>query len=214
MYPCIRDVDGELGIATGRCPAVMNGDDGAMYQVVDEVAGQRVARAQAGDAEAIAALLADLRPRVFRYCLARVGDPHLADDLTQEVTMTLVTILPRYRAQGSSFDGYVFGIAANKVSEARRRSRRRPEDPVEILPERRDSAAGPEQLAVGLDATRRMLDLLEQLPHRQAEVLRLRVAAGLSVEETAGLLGMSPNTVRVTAHRALARLRQLLTVTA
>jgi RNA polymerase sigma-70 factor (ECF subfamily) len=51
---------------------------------------------------------------------------------------------------------------------------------------------------------------MEQLPGQQREVLVMRVAVGMSTEETAAALGMTPGAVRVTQHRALARLRTLI----
>ena len=51
--------------------------------------------------------------------------------------------------------------------------------------------------------------LLDLLPPRTARVVRLR-AEGLSAEEVGAVLGMSANAVRVTQHRALARIRLLV----
>lgn len=181
-----------------------------MSRVVDGTAPDQLARAQAGDRRALEELLAEIRPRVFRYCLSRTGDPALADDISQEVAMTIVTVLPRYQDQGRPFVAFAFGIAANKLAEARRSSGRRHEDPVALVPEHRDPTPGPEQAALSLEATRQVRELLARLPERQAEVVRLRVAAGLSAEETAATLGMTAGAVRVAQHRGLAQLRRLL----
>ena len=54
------------------------------------------------------------------------------------------------------------------------------------------------------------LSLLKRLPEAQREILILRVAVGMSTEETALAIGMSPGAVRVAQHRALARLRTML----
>ena len=54
-----------------------------------------------------------------------------------------------------------------------------------------------------------MAELLQVLPAKQREILVLRVAVGLSAEETGHVLGMSAGAVRVAQHRALARLRAL-----
>ena len=51
--------------------------------------------------------------------------------------------------------------------------------------------------------------LLANLPENQRELLVLRVAVGLTAEETGQMLGMSPGAVRVAQHRALSRLRAL-----
>jgi RNA polymerase sigma-70 factor (ECF subfamily) len=174
-----------------------------------------VAAAQAGDRAALERLLAQTRPQVYRYVLARLADPGLADDVTQEVSMTVVAALPRYVDTGRSILAWIFGIAANKISETRRAQARCRELSVEQVPEGVvGDALGPEAAALRLDATRQMAHLLERLPHAHAEVLRLRVAAGLSAAETAAVLGMSTGAVRVTQHRALAALRTALAAAA
>jgi RNA polymerase sigma-70 factor, ECF subfamily len=61
------------------------------------------------------------------------------------------------------------------------------------------------------EVTGRMAKLLHNLPERQREVLILRVVVGMSAEETAEAVGSTPGAVRVAQHRALSRLRNLLT---
>jgi RNA polymerase sigma-70 factor (ECF subfamily) len=57
----------------------------------------------------------------------------------------------------------------------------------------------------------RARELLEHLPPNLRELLVLRVAVGLSAEDTGRVLGMSAGAVRVAQHRALSRLRVLAT---
>jgi RNA polymerase sigma-70 factor (ECF subfamily) len=171
-----------------------------------------VTQAKSGDRDATEQLVAQLRPRVFRYVLARTLDPHLADDVTQEVTVTMVQSLHRHVDEGRPFAAWVFGIAANKVSESRRSSARRRESATDSLPEQQaDSRLEPEQALLRLENSVRVAKLLDALPAQQAEILRLRIAAGLTAEETADVVGMSPGAVRVAQHRALARLRAIAT---
>jgi RNA polymerase sigma-70 factor, ECF subfamily len=59
-------------------------------------------------------------------------------------------------------------------------------------------------------STRAALAVIGQLPHDQAEVVLLRVVAGLGVEQVARLLGKRPGAVRVLAHRGLRRLAERL----
>jgi RNA polymerase sigma-70 factor (ECF subfamily) len=177
----------------------------------DQGADGVLAFARAGDAAALERLLADVRPAVYRYCLARLLDPHDADDVTQEVTVAMLGAVHRYVEQGRPFLAFVFGIAANKVSEFRRARARRPADPTGELPDgAADATSEPEQAVLQLEASRRVAALLALLTPDQAEVLRLRVAAGLSAEETGSVLGMTAEAVRASQHRALLRLRSHL----
>lgn len=175
------------------------------------------ARATSGDVLAIGPLLTQLRPGVLRYCLARLnglpGARDLADDVTQEVCMAINAALtaspPRYRDEGRPFAAFAFGVAAHKLADARRGAARRPELAVAAVPDTVDTADGPEDAALRRDDARRAHDLLSRLPESQRELLLLRVAGGLSAEETGAVLGMSAGAVRVAQHRALARLRLL-----
>jgi RNA polymerase sigma-70 factor (ECF subfamily) len=55
-----------------------------------------------------------------------------------------------------------------------------------------------------------MMKLLATLPEIQREVLTLRISVGLSADDTADALNLSPVHVRVLQHRALARLRTVM----
>jgi len=174
-----------------------------------------VSRATSGDPTAIHDLLTELRPLVLRYCRARLGRvagaADAADDAAQEVLIAVLQALPRYRDEGKPFEALVFGIAAHKVVDVQRSVARSPV-PTEVLPDQVDQQPGPEDAVLQHDRARLARELLEHLPTQQRELLLLRVAVGLSAEETGRALDMSPGAVRVAQHRALARLRALVTV--
>jgi RNA polymerase sigma-70 factor (ECF subfamily) len=175
--------------------------------------GTLAARAAQGDRAAAEELLAWLRPLLLRYCRARLGRRDgrygSADDVAQDACLAVLTSLPRYRDVGKPFVAFAYSIAAHKVTDAMRFAVRHPVDIVEAVPDRADPQAGPEQRALAAEQAAYLTDLLAKLPRVQREVLVLRVAVGLSAEEVGAALGMRPGTVRVTQHRALARLRQL-----
>jgi RNA polymerase sigma-70 factor (ECF subfamily) len=70
----------------------------------------------------------------------------------------------------------------------------------------------PDAAQIALDnlATEGAMALVAQLPPLQAEVIMLRVVAGLDTDAVAGMLGKTPGNVRVMAHRGLKRLETLL----
>lgn len=180
---------------------------GAMSLPVNDAA--LVESARRGSQDAVQDLLGQVRPAVLRYASARLGRRDVAEDVTQEVCIAVLTALPSYEDTGRPFRSFVFGIAAHKVADAHRAAYRSRDVLTDDLPEPRDDTPGPEELAVRGDEGRRAMDLLHRLPDDQAELLYLRVAAGLSAEEVGGVLGMSPGAVRVAQHRALNRLREL-----
>ena len=171
-----------------------------------------VARAAVGDPDAAETLVARFRPAVYRYCRARLGGTpgadQSADDAAQEVCLAVLHALPRYRDEGRPFEAFVFGVAAHKVADAQRAAARSAQLHGE-LQDRPDDSAGPEDYVVrGSDAQLARF-LLAQLPAAQRELLILRVAVGMSAEETGSVLGMSAVAVRVAQHRALTKLRGL-----
>ncbi|MBQ0893742.1 RNA polymerase sigma factor ShbA [Micromonospora purpureochromogenes] len=173
-----------------------------------------VRRAADGDPTAVSALLTDVRPRLVRYCrarLGRVGGAYTtADDVAQEVCLAVLKALPRYREQGKPFSAFVFAVAAHKVADAQRAAVRDSAVTMTDTPvEHPDAAPGPEQQAVATDLARRLSVLLQRLPDVQREIITLRVAVGLTAEEVGTILGMSAAAVRVAQSRALARLRTL-----
>lgn len=169
--------------------------------------------AVAGDRNATDALLRMLRPVVLGYCRARLGSQHRrdsdAEDCTQEVLVGVLGALPGYRHDVDRFLGFVFGIAAHKVVDARRRGGR---DITAPVAEPRRAVLEPLCRDDDLEGRQRVEHLLSRLASPQRDIVILRVLYGLSARETAGVLGMaSEGAVRVSQHRALTSLRRRIT---
>jgi RNA polymerase sigma-70 factor (ECF subfamily) len=158
------------------------------------------------------ALLGRVRQLALRYARARLGRfgaEDVAQDVAQEVCMAVHTGLRTYDDRGLPFEAFVYAIAARKVADAQRQLIRGPESVAEV-PDSSDLAAGPEHVAMVRDEAGRAMALIRTLPTQQQEILTLRVAVGMSTDETAAALGMTPGAIRVAQHRALAKLRELL----
>ncbi|HWR48073.1 MAG TPA: sigma-70 family RNA polymerase sigma factor [Pseudonocardiaceae bacterium] len=167
-----------------------------------------------GERYAVEGVLRWIRPLVVRYCRARIGVQERtfasADDVAQEVCLAVLMALPGYRDQGRPFLVFVYGIAAHKVADSYRSSARNRDEPVPEVPDTQDLADGPEAQVMRVEMARWMDNLLDTLPEKQREILRLRYVVGLSAEETSEALGSTPGAVRVAQHRALNRLRRVL----
>ena len=61
-------------------------------------------------------------PRVYRFALKRLRDPGEAEDVAQEVFMTLMTALASFKGD-SSLLVWIFGVTRNKVNRRFRRPR-------------------------------------------------------------------------------------------
>jgi RNA polymerase sigma-70 factor, ECF subfamily len=171
------------------------------------------ARRDGGDAaETLLGRVRQLALRYARARLGRFGAEDVAQDVAQEVCMAVHTGLRTYDDRGLPFEAFVYSIAAHKVADAQRQLIRGP-DAVAELPDGVDATAGPEQIALVRDEASRAMALIRMLPTQQQEILTLRVAVGMSTEETGAALGMSPGAIRVAQHRALTTLRKQLIAT-
>jgi RNA polymerase sigma-70 factor (ECF subfamily) len=170
-------------------------------------------RAVAGDRRATEDLIGAVHRLVHRYCRARLsrfpGAEHAADDVAQEVCIAVLSALPRYRDEGRPFEAFVYRIAAHKVADMQRTACRSAQPQAE-LPDVIDLSDGPETLALRASDAREARSLLDRLPETLRELVVLRVAVGMSAEETGRALGMSAGAVRVAQHRAVQRLRALV----
>ncbi len=171
-----------------------------------------LAAAARGERAALGQVFTTIHPTVLAYCRARLGRGRgvldSPEDIAQTVCLNLLRALPRHRDADRSFMAYVYVCAANAVTDAHRRSARRRSEQLTELHHPADPAPGPEARGLHQDSVAATRELLDTLPVRMREVLVLRVALGLTVRQTAELLELTEDTVRVTQHRALRRLRE------
>jgi len=169
-----------------------------------------VARAQAGDAEAMHDLLGLVQPAVLSYCRyklgAYAGGRDAADDAAQETCLAVALVLSSYTPKGPPFASWVYGIAAHKIADSQRRSFRGAVL-VDEFPEQVEPSRTPEEAAIASVELNTALELVELLPDKMRQVL-LRRAEGATAKMVAADLGMSPGAVDVALHRAVARLRR------
>lgn len=170
-----------------------------------------VPRAAAGDEIATSEIVRIVHPLVRQYCSTRLGRPGdlqvTADDVAQEICIATIKAIPRYQDQGKSFLAFVYGISANKVADARRRSQLHPLRTIEEMPERTCEASGPEELALAGEQRVYIRKLMDVLSPKHQEVLVMRIVMGFSAAQTADALGTSAGVIRVMQHRALTKLR-------
>jgi RNA polymerase sigma-70 factor (ECF subfamily) len=105
----------------------------------------------------------------------------------------------------------LFTLARRRAIDEGRRRSRHPVAPLDDLPHAREPRAqDAEALALENLATAAVIEAVLALPPAQAEVILLRMLAGLDNEAVARIVGRSPGAVRVAAHRGLRRLAQIL----
>jgi RNA polymerase sigma-70 factor (sigma-E family) len=143
---------------------------------------------------------------LVRYATVVTWDPHLAEDITQNV---LVRAQPRWSRIGrlDAPEQYVKRMILNEFLSWRRRAAR-----LVLLPRESLDHAFPASPDHGGEIVRRdaVIRLIATLPPRQRAVIALRFYEDLSHEQIADVLGCRPVTVRTTLSRALANLRTAL----
>jgi len=162
--------------------------------------------ARAGGHSALSALWSTWNPRLIRYLEGRGALS--AEDLAADVWIELARGIGRFQGGEEDWARWVFTTARRRLTdEFRLRSRQgRAEEAGDEL---ESPDKDPETLVMeqaGLDDA---LRLIRRLPPDQADAVLLRVVGGLDVAQVAEIMGRSPGSVRVLAHRGLRRLAEL-----
>jgi RNA polymerase sigma-70 factor (ECF subfamily) len=185
------------------------GDPGTVLPAPDDLTA-----AADGDSAAVRRVLAALYPVLVRYCRGRLGPGVVAEQAAQEIVARLDARLTGPGGTGPG-PGTVYRIARDVADERAvappEAEMAAPAGGVVLRPHRvlrlvSDAPARPPR-APAISAA--MSALLAMLPVDLREVLVLRVAAGLPLADVAAMLELSQEAVRVTQHRAVARLRAL-----
>jgi RNA polymerase sigma-70 factor, ECF subfamily len=168
-----------------------------------------LAAAQGGNEAAFSRLWRDGNPALLRYL--RIVAPELAEDVAADTWLQVVRGLAGFRGDERAWRAWLFATARRRmIDEGRRRSRRPVRALEEVLPGRLPVSPDAADLAIEHIGTRSAMALVAQLPAHQAEVITLRVVAGLDIETVARLLRRTPGAVRVAAHRGLRRMAEIL----
>jgi RNA polymerase sigma-70 factor, ECF subfamily len=168
-----------------------------------------LAAAQEGSEVAFSRLWRDGNPALLRYL--RVMAPQAAEDIAADTWLQVVRGLAGFRGDEQGWRAWLFTTARRRaIDEARRRSRRPEKALEETLPGWLPAAPDAADLALEQIGTRSALALVARLPPHHAEVILLRVVAGLDTQTVARLVGRSPGAVRVAGHRGLRTMAGIL----
>jgi RNA polymerase sigma-70 factor (ECF subfamily) len=182
-----------------------------------------VQRARAGELDAFEALLNRYEQRVYSLALRMLRHQQDAEDITQQTFLSAMEHLEGFRGE-ASFGTWLLRIATHAALKVIRKRKglhtvsleaaTEPSESYESIPHPEfiaDWRESPEQLAHRHE-TRRLLDeALAQLNEKHRVVFLLRDVEGLSVKETAEVLGISEANTKVRLLRARLQLREHLT---
>jgi RNA polymerase sigma-70 factor (ECF subfamily) len=165
--------------------------------------------AQTGDKSAFKELFVHFAPRVKGYLMRLGAGPAVAEDLAQDVMLTLWRKAIQFDPSKASASTWVFTIARNLRIDAIRRERR-PEidadDPTLAPPSERPS----DENLDWAKSEERLQEALVMLPREQAQVIELSFLADKPHSAIAAELGLPLGTVKSRIRLAMAQLRSVL----
>ena len=166
--------------------------------------------AQGGDARSYEQLLRSVTPFVRNLTRRYCRDPDLAEDVVQDVLLTVHRIRHTWDPQ-RSFSPWLASIAARRgIDRIRRASRIARYEVSDELAIETFEAPGANNESGALRAAEAIAPLLAALPERQRRALEAVKIRGLSVAQAASESGQSVAALKVTVHRAVKALRSLV----
>lgn len=182
-----QDRPGEPGVDLTRLLAsAASGDEGAWRSVVDLYAR-----------------------RIFALARTRCRNDDVAEEITQSVFVTVASKLADggYTEEGR-FEAWLFRVAMNRIrDEVRRAKRRGPHAGSEAL----EGVGAGAPATTPEDELERLRSAMLGLPEQDREVIQLRHHGGLSFKQMSELLGEPVGTLLARHHRALRKLKTMLT---
>ena len=163
-------------------------------------------RATAGDLDAASELVAQHYERIFAWFRRLCGHEADAADLTQRTFCKVWTSLGSYQGR-SSFATWLHAIGHHVYLDWRRK--RRPDE----LPADdwwlscADSGPGPYEVTVDREQAGQLWSLVEQLDEDARQTVHLHYYQGLSLAETAEVLGVAASTVKYRLREAIELLK-------
>ncbi len=143
-----------------------------------------------------------LQPRLLRYLRVQSGEG--CEDIAAETWLQIVRDLPSFIGTADGFRGWLFTVARHRAIDAARAKAARPVVPLADVSSAKPALApSAESEAMERLSTEQALAMVASLPSDQAELVALRVIAGLDVAAVAQIVGKSPGAVRVSVHRGL-----------
>jgi RNA polymerase sigma-70 factor, ECF subfamily len=182
-------------------------NDGDAIEAMGDGELVRWAQESPDDPAAFAELYRRHLPRVYRYLLARLGDQHLAQDVTAQTFLAALEGIASYRGSGE-FGAWLLMIARNKAADSFRA--RRATVLLETIAELPSSAPSTEQQVLQRLQVEDVLRVFRTLAPERAEALALRIFCGMSIAEISAAMAKQEAAVKMLVYRALHDLRQRL----
>lgn len=162
------------------------------------------------DAEAFALLYDAFVSPIYRYVYFKISDREEAQDITSDVFLKAWQYLIGDGADITNFRQFVYTIARNCVIDVYRERAKKPVQSLHAAAEIITTTHTTETMRSEQDY-RLLLEQIRHLKQEYQEVIMLRYVEDLDIGDIAAITGKSHVSVRVTLHRALKKMKSLLT---
>jgi RNA polymerase sigma-70 factor (ECF subfamily) len=152
-------------------------------------------------------VVADHLPMISRIAAAHESNASAREDLVQDILCAVWRALPNFRGEGG-LRSFIARIAANRAVSHVQRALKLP-DSAELTSDLAAAEPGPESHAIAIDEKAQLVTALRTLPIGLREPALLALE-GLTQQEIASVLGITPNAVAIRMTRARSELRKLL----
>ena len=166
--------------------------------------------ARGGDSEAFGLLYDHYQGSVYRFLFYRTRSVQLAEDLTSETFFRALRSMSNFRWQGKDFGAWLMTIARNLATDHFKAGRTRLELTTEDMSAHDDSTEGPEASVLAGLTNEILLVALKALPDEQRDCLVMRFLQGMSIAETAAVLGRSDGAIKQLQLRGVRNLAKLM----
>ncbi|MFH1147647.1 MAG: sigma-70 family RNA polymerase sigma factor [Pseudomonadota bacterium] len=160
-----------------------------------------------GDSRSIEELVVRYQRQIYYLIYRLTNDLEESKDLTQKTFLKAVRAITKFRNE-SCFKTWLYRIAVNTSLDQIGEQKRYPR--AELNETIADSDSDVVSKLAGEERKERLRKAVHELPERQRLAVILRVYDGLSISETAHVMGCSEGAVKAHYHHAVKRLRNLL----
>ncbi|MEU0398399.1 ECF subfamily RNA polymerase sigma factor, BldN family [Streptomyces sp. NPDC006208] len=211
--PCYALADGRAAVGRRGSRSTSGASTTARRPTADSDSARMmdlVERAQAGEAEAFGRLYDQYSDTVYRYIYYRVGGKATAEDLTSETFLRALRRISTFTWQGRDFGAWLVTIARNLVADHFKSSRFRLEVTTGEMLDANEVERSPEDSVLESLSNAALLEAVRKLNPQQQECVTLRFLQGLSVAETARVMGKNEGAIKTLQYRAVRTLARLL----
>jgi RNA polymerase sigma-70 factor (ECF subfamily) len=199
--------------ASGRgAPPPLGGNGGAAPKWAGTSDDALLAKARAGDVPAGEELVRRYHVPLRRYLLRLTGSDAVTEELHQQTWLSVLEHAERFnpRVIGGGFKAWLFRIATNKANDHWRSAgrERSAKDGLRLITDEQSPAA--DHRMESAEQERKLQAAIGQLPEAQRQVLLLRYYSGLKFIEIAEVLGCPLNTALGRMHKAMLKLKELM----